>query len=300
MAFIITSPEGTIRLPLGDPAHAEAPEATVAPRRRRERAILGHIVLAIVAVFSIFPIYWLFATALRTPEDALSKSPLPWPISLDNIRYVFDTLPMVSMLANTFVMSLTLAVMQLLVAVLAGYAFAAWKFPGKRVLYLLFIGSWLVPFQVTMIPNYLVIANLGLLNTLAAVVLPNLCSAFGVLLMRQHMNAFPRDLLDASAMDGRSNWSTLWLVVVPNMRPALAALGIMLFISAWNEYLWPSLVAGQSHAFLQIGIRSFLGEEGNNWGAVMAASGIACIPVFLIYIFLQRYVVDAFVRSGLR
>ena len=268
--------------------------------RSRPRLAVGHVLLTVLALFSVFPVYWMFATAFRTPEDALSQSVFPWPLSLENFAYVVDTIPIVGMLANTFGMALLLAVAQLFVALLASYAFAVWEFPGKKLLFLLFVGSWLVPFQVTMIPNYVLVSQMGLLNTIGGVVVPNLCSAFAVMLMRQHMASFPRELLDASQMDGRSSWGTLWLVVVPNLKPALAALGIMLFISAWNEYLWPTLVLQNSDALIQVGIRSFLGTEGNNWGAVMAASGLACLPIFLIYIFLQRYVVDAFVRSGLK
>jgi ABC-type glycerol-3-phosphate transport system permease component len=268
--------------------------------RTRTRVIFGHVLLAVLAVFSIFPVYWMFVTAFRDPADALSQSPFVWPLSFENFAYVWETIPIASMIGNTFMMSLVLAVAQLFVAVLAAYAFALFEFRFKKVLFLLFVGSWLVPFQVTMIPNYVLVSQLGLLNTIAGVVVPNLCSAFAVLLMRQHMQSFPRDLIDASHMDGRSSWGTLWLVVIPNLKPALAALGIMLFISAWNEYLWPTLILQNSDALIQVGIRSFLGAEGNNWGAVMAASGLACIPIFLIYIFLQRYVVDAFIRSGLK
>jgi sn-glycerol 3-phosphate transport system permease protein len=268
--------------------------------RSRVGMVAGHALLAVLAIFSMYPIYWMFVTALRDPADSLSKSLLPWPISFENFAYVWEAIPIGNMLVNTFGMSLILAVAQLLVAILAAYGFSMWDFAGKRLLFLLFIGSWLVPFQVTMIPNYLLVSQLGLLGTIGGVVVPNLCSAFAVLLMRQHMQAFPRDLIDASHMDGRSSWGTLWTVVVPNLRPALAALGIMLFISAWNEYLWPALVLQNNDALIQIGIRSFLGAEGNNWGAVMAASGLACVPIFLIYIALQRYVVDAFVRSGLK
>ncbi len=293
----------TTPAPTATPAPSPAPAASsaqeaVAPARGARLA--GHIVLFALAVFSVFPVYWMFATAFRAPEDALSQSPFPWPLSVANFVRVWQSIPIASMIANTFGMALTLAVAQLAVAIAAAYGFAMWSFPGRRVLFLLFIGSWLVPFQVTMIPNYVLISQLGLLNTVAGVVVPNLCSAFAVLLMRQHMQAFPRDLVDAAHMDGRTSWGTLWLVVLPNMRPALAALGIMLFISAWNEYLWPSLILQQSDALLQVGIRSFLGAEGDNWGAIMAASGLACVPIFLIYLFLQRYVVDAFVRSGLK
>ena len=142
--------------------------------------------------------------------------------------------------------------------------------------------------------------GVALLGTVGGVIVPQLAGAFAVLLMVQHMRAFPRELIEAAQLDGRSSWATLWTVVVPNMRPALAALGIMGFISAWNEYLWPTLIMRQGAELVQVGVRAFLSAEGNNWGATMAAAGLATVPVLLIYVFLQRYVVDAFVRSGLK
>ncbi|WP_221583603.1 carbohydrate ABC transporter permease [Microbacterium sp. G2-8] len=268
--------------------------------RSRIRSVVGHAVLVVLALFSIFPVYWMFATALRAPENALDQTLLPWPLSFENFRYVWDAIPIGSMLVNTLAMALILSVVQLSIAVLAAYGFAMWDFVGRKLLMFLFIGSWLVPFQVTMIPNYVLVSELGLLGTIGGVVIPQLTGAFAVLLMVQHMRAFPRELLDAAHLDGRSSWATLWTVVVPNMKPALAALGIMSFISAWNEYLWPTLIMRQGDALIQVGVRGFLSAEGNNWGATMAAAGIACVPVLLVYIFLQRYVVDAFVRSGLK
>ncbi len=317
MAFVTVaapSQPGSALLTPAPGSHAEGSgeqlSAGGAVRRRalRIRALriraLGmapsHLLLVVLAVTSVFPIYWMFVTAFRPSAEALSANPWPGPLSLENFVHVWEALPVGGMLANTFAMSLALAVAQLLVAILASYGFARWDFAGKKALYLLFVGSWLVPFQVTMIPNYLLISQMGLLNTITGVVLPQLCSAFAVMMLRQHLEAFPAELLDAAQMDGRSSWRTLWEVVVPNLRPALSALGIMLFISAWNEYLWPSLIMQKSDALIQVGIRGFLGAEGNDWGAIMAASALACLPIFLIYIFLQRYVVDAFVRSGLK
>jgi ABC-type glycerol-3-phosphate transport system permease component len=168
------------------------------------------------------------------------------------------------------------------------------------VLFLAFVGTWLVPFQVTMLPNYVLLFQLGLLNTLAGVVIPNLCSALGVLMLRQHLDGFPKELLEASKMDGRSSWTTLWTVVVPNLRPALAALAILLFVNAWNEYFWPAMVLQRSNAVVQLGLRSFMGTEGNDWGPLMAVAGLACLPVFALYLVLQRHIVNAFVRSGLK
>ncbi|OHV32500.1 sugar ABC transporter permease [Pseudofrankia sp. EUN1h] len=253
-----------------------------------------------LSLVSIVPIYWMYAGSVRRPGDILSQNPLPWPLSARNYTYVLDTLDVPVLLANTLVIAVGSTVGQLLVCLLAAYAFAAWDFRGRNVLFLLFVATWLVPFQVTMISNYLVLNKLGLLNTLAGVIVPSLCSALAVLMLRQHMQAFPRELLDASRIDGRGSWTTLWTVVVPNMRPVLASLGILLFISAWNEYFWPALVLQRANSVIQLGIRGYLTQEGNDWGAIMAASGLACLPIFALYVVLQRQVIDAFVRSGLR
>ncbi|MDI6024563.1 carbohydrate ABC transporter permease [Leucobacter sp. UT-8R-CII-1-4] len=300
MAFTLVS---QYQLPsTGAHSNLDTAAATLAKARSKRRLglIPALVLLTVLAIISIFPIYWMFVTAFRPSEEMLSTNPLPGPFSLENFEYVWNTIPILGMLGNTFAMALGLAFGQLMIAILASYGFSRWNFRGQKILFLLFVGSWLVPFQVTMIPNYVLISRMGLLNTVLGVVVPQLAAAFAVMMLKQHFDSFPRELYEASDMDGRGSWRTLWEVVIPNLRPALAALGIMLFISAWNEYLWPSLILRQSDALIQVGIRSFLGAEGNNWGAVMAASALACLPIFLIYIFLQRYVVDAFVRSGLK
>jgi ABC-type glycerol-3-phosphate transport system permease component len=151
-----------------------------------------------------------------------------------------------------------------------------------------------------MLPNYVLLNQLGVLNTLAGVVLPNLCSALGVILLRQHLLGFPRELLDAARMDGRGSWRILWTVVVPNLGPALASLAVLLFVNAWNEYFWPALVLQRANSVLQLGLRSFMGTEGNDWGPMMATAGLACLPVLMLYLLLQRRIVDGFVRSGLK
>ncbi len=271
--------------------------ATPAPSRRIAWA---HLPMVLLSLFSIFPVYWMYASSLRRPGDVYSQSPLPWPIDFSNYSTVWQHLPIGSLLLNTLAMAVFTAAGQLVICLLAAYAFAAWRFWGRQVLFLLFVGVWLVPFQVTMIPNYLLLSQLGLLNTIVGVIVPNLCSGLAVLLLRQHIQAFPQELLEASRMDGRSSWGTLWTVVVPNLRPALASLGILLFISAWNDYFWPALVLPRANSVIQLGIRGFLTDEGNDWGAVMAASGLACLPIFALYIVLQRQVVNAFVRSGLK
>lgn len=270
------------------------------PTGQRLRTAGGHALLAGTALICVFPIYWLFATALRRPEDVGSLSPVPWPISLSNFSGAARQVDITGLIANTFAMAALSALGQLLIALLAAYAFAIYTFRFQRLLYLAFVGTWLVPFQVTMLPNYILLTRLGLLDTIIGAILPTLCSALAVLLLRQHMAAFPKELIAAARIDGRGSWSILWTVVVPNLRPALAALMILLFINAWNEYFWPAVVLRRSNAVLQLGLRSFMGTEGDQWGPMMAVAGLACLPVLLLYLLLQRHIVNAFVRSGLK
>ena len=265
------------------------------------RQLSGHGVLLLLSALTIFPLYWMVVTSLRPASDIVSVDLVPRAVTLDNYISVWREIPIARMLVNTLLMSLIVTVAQVLTSLLAAYAFAAWTFPGSRLLFLLFVGTWLVPFQVTMIPNYVLLARLGWLNTLAALVVPQFVAAFAIILLRQYMKAFPRDLLDASRIDGASSWRTLWLIVVPNLRAPLAALAILIFISSWKEYFWPLLVTSKpEQSVVQVGLQMFLSQEGDSWGPLMAGATLACMPVFLLYLGLQRQVTEAFVRSGLK
>jgi sn-glycerol 3-phosphate transport system permease protein len=267
---------------------------------QRLHALASHLVLAVIALACAFPIYWMYATAFRRPADVYSQSPFPWPLSVQGYVDAAHLVDIPSLLVNTLIVAAATAIGQLLTALFAAYALGRWRFPGHGLVYLLFVGTWLVPFQVTMIPNYAAIFQFGLLNTLAGVIVPNLTSAIAVLMLRQHMRGFPRELLEAAEMDGRSSWATLWTVVVPNLRAALSALGILLFITSWNEFFWPAMVLRGGTTVIQLGLEGFFSAEGIDWSALMATAGLACLPVFALYVVLQRHIVSAFVRSGLR
>jgi len=269
-------------------------------RAGRISGIGGHLGLAAITVFSLVPIAWMYLTALRPREDALGQSVFPSGLSFDNLRAAAQLLPLGSLIGNTALMAVGVAACQLFTALLAAYAFGRWRFRGERVLFLVFVATWLVPFQVTMLPNYVLLSNLGWLNTITGVIVPQVTAPFAVLLLRQHMRSFPRELLDAARMDGRSHWNTLWTVVVPSLRGPLAALAILLFVTAWNEYFWPLLVLSDPASVVQIGLRSLITEAGTDYGAMMAAAGALCLPILAVYLVLQRQVVNAFVRSGLR
>ena len=274
---------------------------TVVRSRPRLSVLSGHVVLIVICVVTLFPIYWMAITSLRPANEIFSNSPVPRHVTFKNYTFVWEHIPLARMLANTFVMATLVMLSQVLTSILAAYAFARWRFFGDRLLFLLFVGTWLVPLQVTMIPNYVLLARLGWLNTLAALVAPQMASAFAVILLRQYMRGFPNELLDAARMDGASSWRILWGTVAPNLRAPLSALAILLFISAWNEYFWPLLVIRKlENSVIQVGLQLFLTQEGDLWGPLMAAATLSSLPIFLLYVLLQRQVIDAFVRSGLK
>jgi ABC-type glycerol-3-phosphate transport system permease component len=259
----------------------------------------SHVLLVALAIFAALPILWMYLGTFKKPND-LFTTVIPLHPTFDNIRAALDGMPFWTLAQNTVLMSIGVSLGQLFTGLLAAYAFACWRFRGQHALFLLVIATWLVPFQVTMLPNYVLLARLGLLNSVAGTVVPQLASAFAIVLLRQHLKSFPRELLEASRVDGNSSWTTLWKVIVPNLIPALAALEIILFVGAWNEYFWPLLVFHTPNSVLQLGMSTFLNSEGTNYGALMAAAGLATLPVLLLYIVLQRRIVNAFVRSGIK
>jgi len=269
--------------------------------RIRPGLTAAHLILIAISLLTLFPIYWMAITSLRPANEIFTTSPIPRSVTFDNYTYVWEHIPIARMLLNTLTMALLITAAQLLTGLLAAYAFARWRFFGDKALFLLFVGTWLVPLQVTMIPNYVLLARLGWLNTLAALVVPQIASAFAIILLRQYMRGFPRELIDAARIDGASSWRVLWGLMVPNLRAPLAALGILLFISAWNEYFWPLLVIRKMEdSVIQVGLQLFLTQEGDLWGPLMAAATLASLPIFILYILLQRQVIEAFVRSGLK
>jgi ABC-type glycerol-3-phosphate transport system permease component len=269
--------------------------------RSRPAAIAGHAVLIVLAVLTVLPIAWMYLTSFRPPGDLFSSGLLPTSFSLANYSSALNSIPIAVLFEHTLMVAVGVALGQLLTSLLAAYSFSRFRFPGRTALFMVFIGSWLVPFQVTMLPNFVLISRLGLLNSVAGIIIPQLSSAFAVLLLRQHLNAFPAELLDAARVDGQNSWRTLWTVVVPNLGPALSALGILLFVSAWNEYFWPLLVYRNiNDSVLQLGLQNFLNAVTVDYGGLMAAAGLATLPILAIYAVLQRRMVNAFVRSGLR
>lgn len=265
------------------------------------RRFAVHALMLSLSLVAVFPVFWMVVSSLKPENEILSARLWPMAPSLDNYVFVLTQIPMLRMLANTTLVAAATAVLQVVTGLLAAYAFVRWRFRLSKVAHGLISLSWLVPFQIVMIPNYVLASRLGLLDTLSGLVIPNAAAAFAVLLLHNAMRSFPREVVEAARMDGAGSWRILWEVVVPNLRATIAAVAILAFISAWNEYFWPLLLSRRmENSVVQMGLQMFMTQEGNLWGPLMAAATLASLPVLAIYLILQRQVIDAFMKSGIR
>ncbi len=267
----------------------------------RTSRIGAHWVMITLSALAIFPVYWMVQTSFRAPNEIFSTRLWPASPTLQNYRDVMAAMPIFGILWNTFVMAAATTLAQVATGLLAAWALVRWRFPGGRLAHSLIALSWLVPFQVVMIPNYVLATRLGLMDSVTGLVLPNAAAAFAVLVLYNAMRGFPREVLEAARLDGAGSLRTLTEVVLPNLRAPIASISILCFISAWNEYFWPLLLIRKiDNSVVQIGLQFFLTQEGNDWGLLMAAATLASLPILLIYLVLQRQVVDSFMKSGIR
>jgi ABC-type glycerol-3-phosphate transport system permease component len=265
-------------------------------------SIIGkHAVLIALSFLAVFPLYWMLVTSFKPETEVFSSSLLPYHWTFDNYLQAWKAIPIARMLTNSIVVAVAQTVMQLLTSILAAYAFTRWNFRFSNLIYSLIALTWLVPFQVIMIPNYVVISNFGWRDTLIGLIMPNIASAFAVLQLYNTFRSFPKALIEAARLDGASDWNVLWRTIFPNLRAAIASIGILLFIGAWNDYFWPLLVTTKpENSTIQIGLQMFMSPDASMWGSLMAATTIASLPIFIIYLLLQRQIIDSFVKGGLR
>lgn len=273
----------------------------VSRRGGTTRRLGVHALMILLSFLAVFPIYWMIVTSLKPENDIFSTALWPSRPSLENYVFVLTRVPMLHILANTTIVAIATAALQVLTGLLAAYALVRWRMRLAGIVHGLIALSWLVPFQVTMIPNYVLASRLGLLDTLSGLVIPNAVAAFAILLLYHAMRSFPTEVLEAARMDGARSWRILWEIVTPNMRAPIASLGILAFISAWNEYFWPLLLSRKiENSVVQIALQTFMTQEGNLWGPLMAAAALASLPILLIYLVLQRQVIESFMKSGIR
>lgn len=270
----------------------------------RQSRVLGQVILMLAVIVTIAPIIWMLGISFKTAQESFQNvlNPLPSHPTAGNYSYVLKTYNTGRQLVNSLIFSFGVTFGQVLIAILAGFAFARYRFRGSNTLFALMIFTLPIPFVVYYIPNYLLMSRMQLLNTYIGMILPQVASAYGVFLLRQHFIGFPKEVLEAARVDGASDWRMLWTIVVPSMRSAIAALAIYVFISTWNEYVWPFLVANQTDMhILTVGLANLSsGEAGRSWGAIMAAASMAAVPVLILYALVRKQILAMFVEGAVK
>ena len=262
------------------------------------------VFLLVLAVLALFPLWWMFTTAVKPAAQIFSGdlSLVPRGATLDHFRRLMGTFNLVRIMGNTFIVAAVTTLVQLVTSLLAAYGFARYRFPLREPLFYLCLGTMFIPIQVIMVSNYLLISDWGLLNTYAAAILPQAASAFGVFFLRQQLRLFPQSLLDAARIDGAGELTVLFRIVLPTIRPFVTALGILFFINAWNQYVWPVLVLTDPDMMtLPIALREFMhSEAGHDWGLMMAASTMGVLPAVVAFLLAQRMIMSTFASTGLK
>ena len=266
--------------------------------------VLAHTTILLLILILLFPVLWMVSTSFKQSSEIFSPGLglLPAKPVLRNYIIAWKKYQLPTWFLNSLATAIGITLGQLITSTLAAYGFTRFTFPGRHACFVAVLGAMIVPFQVTMIPNYILVANWGLLNTWWAVILPNLHSAFGVFLLRQYFLGLPQELFDAANLDGAGIWQTFLRVVVPLSRAPIAALGVYLFLNAWNAYFWPLLVLSEPAAqTLPIGLRSFLDAElGIEWGQLMAAATLASLPALAAFFTAQKQIISSFVMTGMK
>ena len=264
-----------------------------------------HILLLIIGLIISAPIWIAVFSSFKLPEDMINYPPTLFPEiwTFENYITAWTSQPLLRYFLNSVVQTGIIVFSQIVLSVLAAYAFAILDFPGRNFLFYLILGSLMVPFQLTFIPNFILVSKWGLANTYAGLTIPFLASAFGVFMLRQFFMTLPSELYDAAKVDGASSLRYLWSVVIPLSKGSISAFGTFAFLSAWSQYLWPLIITNDTNMrTIQIGIRFFLfdQERGADWGAIMAGAVIALLPTLIIFLVAQQQLVKGIATTGLK
>ena len=280
------------------PSTATKKERVGTPRR-----IVLHAALLAGAVLMVLPFIWMLTTSLKSQAAALQIPPqwIPRPLVWRNYPDVLANIRFGRYFVNTGVVAVGRVLGQLITCSMAAYAFARLTFPGRDKLFALYLAALMVPFQVYMIPDFILMKYLGWLNTFQAIIVPGIFSAFGVFLLRQSFSMIPRELEEAAVLDGANPPWILWKVILPLSGPALATLTIFTFLGSWNDLLWPLIVTRTDDMrVLSVALALLQGQYQTNWPWLMAGSVMATLPVVAVFLFAQRSFIEGIAMTGLK
>lgn len=272
--------------------------------RNRAGELFATAVLSIVTIVALLPLIWMLMTALKLPAEIFQAglTILPRNPTLGNFITLATRFNIPAIVYNTLVFAIVTSTAQILTGVLAAYGFARYKFPFQRLLLFACIAQMFIPIQVVMVSNYLLIADLGMMNQLAGAVLPQTSLGLAIFFLYQHLRLFPQAIIDCARTDGAGEIRVLLQIVLPMVKPMIAAIGTIIFVNLWNQYVWPMLVLSEpSQMTLPIWLRQFMhAEAGTNFGLLMGAATIGVAPALGLYAILRQTIMDAFLESGLK
>ncbi|MBL7487743.1 carbohydrate ABC transporter permease [Frankia sp. AgB1.9] len=273
------------------------------PRRHRWRRPSGwHLVLIPSSLLMVFPLLFMLGTALSTVDETRKFPPgLPHSPQWGNFAKAWNGSPFGHWLLNSAIVSVSCVVSNLVLCGLAGYAFARLRFPGSRLAFGAILATLMVPFQIIMIPTLLIVKYLGIVDSLPALIVPNLVTPFGIYLLRQFFLTLPVELEEAALIDGASRLRILRSVLLPLMGPPLSTVAVLTFLTVWNDFLWPLVVTSSPDAMtVQIGLATFQSQHFTNWPVLMAATLMSQLPVMLLFLAGQRFFVSSIATTGIK
>ncbi|WP_144627795.1 carbohydrate ABC transporter permease [Arthrobacter woluwensis] len=263
----------------------------------------GYIPLIVATLVVFLPLLWMVLSSFKQPGEIVTTDLkiLPQAPTLDNYHTAMTTVPFGQFFLNSLIVTAVGSAIKVSLAILTAYALVFVRFPFKNVVFVIILVALMVPAQVSILPNYILIAGLGGKNTLWGIILPGLGTAFGTFLLRQHFLTLPGSILEAAELDGAGHWRRLWRVVVPVSIPSIATVGLVTVVSEWNDYIWPLIITDRPESMtLPVGLTLLQNSESNGagWGILMAGSVLVILPVLLIFAMLQRYIVAGLTQGS--
>lgn len=272
--------------------------------KKRISKVIIYLLLLLVVIVTILPFIWMLSASIKTDRQVFQMNPfvlIPEVPKWDNYIKIWTKIPFATFIKNTVVLTIVVTLLQLFTSSFAAYAFAKLEFKGKKHLFLAYISTIAMPWQVYMVPQFLMMRRMGLNDTLLAMVVLQAFSAFGVFLMRQFYMGIPDSLCEAARIDGMNEFHIYSSIMLPLSKPALATLTIFTFVSTWNDYLGPTIyLKSEAKKTIQIGLQRFIGQYSSEYGLIMAGSVISLIPVLIVFLFLQKYFVEGIATSGVK
>lgn len=278
---------------------------SLATHTRSRRLPIGKAVIFIItlilAILTVFPLLWMLSSAFKSPDEVGSTSLIPALPTLSNFTYVFTQVPFLLYMFNSFFVALTVTVVALLFHSMAAYALSWLRFPGRDAIFVGIFSTFLVSLPIILVPLFILVKMLGLLNSYGGLIIPALFNAFGIFLLRQFYITIPKELGEAAILDGCSHWQVYWYLILPLSKPIMAALAVFFFLANWNSFLWPlTIVSDQNLWLVQQGIAAFQQQYSSAWNYIMAASTVAAIPTLILFFVFQKQLVQSVKSSGLK